>query len=410
MYSGSEKKKQKITNFMRLLSLTQIDMEKVKIEREKFREENKKYGSGVLLWAKEEYPNWMLIVSIFFGGLFDKVIKTFLPGMKKVVDEYFTFLDDVKARNPDLYQEEMKESIELIFEKTIQPMDLLVAKDPFIKNFNRKFSRGLKTLKPQIQNYSEKVSSELASYGKHLKEKSKSLPQKEKIDSISKEFKSKQVNFAKLSDSMAYLKQIGENLKTFLQDIQNISEETSEKIKKFQKESLRDLPKVTKEFKILTDDFKEIYDVTDSSYAYQRLSLIKDVDSFHIKFAKFIARLFYILSHNSRDYTKKKPQIVINPKKYYSDTRNKLKQILKLEMKQKYPKLSEYLLSMFKYNKYRKIEAHEIPKVRISNAIAYFSISGKNEEVEMNLEENATILNTYSFFIKALNIVSNYTP
>ena len=68
--------------------------------------------------------------------------------MKKVVYEYFTFHDDVKARNPDLYQEEMKESNELFFEKTIQPMDLLVAKDPFIKNFNRKFSGGLKTLKP----------------------------------------------------------------------------------------------------------------------------------------------------------------------------------------------------------------------------------------------------------------------
>jgi peptidase E len=77
-------------------------------------------------------------------------------------------------------------------------------------------------------------------------------------------------------------------------------------------------------------------------------------------------------------------------------------------MKQKYPKLSEYLLSMFKYNKYRIIEAHDIPKIRISNGIAYIPVSGTKKEVEMNLEEIKTMLNTYSYFIKALNLVSNY--
>ena len=57
MQSDSEKKKQKITNFMRLLSLTQMDWEKVKIEGEKFQEDYKNHGPDVLLWAKEEYPN-----------------------------------------------------------------------------------------------------------------------------------------------------------------------------------------------------------------------------------------------------------------------------------------------------------------------------------------------------------------
>ena len=52
-------------------------------------------------------------------------------------------------------------------------------------------------------------------------------------------------------------------------------------------------------------------------------------------------------------------------------------------MKQTYPKLSEYLLSMFKYNKYRKIEAHDIPKIRMSNGIAYIPVSGTNKEGEM---------------------------
>lgn len=408
MQSDSEQKNQKIINFMRLLS--KMDKEKVKIEGEKFQEDYKNHGSGALLWAKEEYPNYMLFISIFSGSLLDKVTNTFLPGMKKVVDEYFTFHNDVKSRNPDLYQEEMKESNELVFEKTIQPMDVLVVKDPFIKNFNRKFLGGLKTLKPQMQEYSDKLRFELASYGETLKEKSNSLPQKEEFDSILKGFKSNKGSFTKLNDFVASFKQIGEHLKTFQQDIQNISEETGKKIKELQKESLPDLPKITNEFKILTDDFKEIYDVNDPSWAYQRLSLIKDVDSFHIIFTKFIARLNHILSHDNREYAKKKPQIVINPKRYYSNTRSKLKKILKSEMKQKYPKLSEYLLSMFAYNKYRKIEAHDIPKIRMSNGFAYIPVSGTNKEVEMNLEEIKTILNTYSFFIKALNLVSNYTP
>ena len=110
MQSDSEKKKQKINNFMKILSLSQIDREMVKIEGEIFQEGYKKHGSGVLLWAKEEYPNYMLLISTFIGGIFDKLTNTFLPGMKKVVDEYLTFLNDVKARNPDLFQEEMKES------------------------------------------------------------------------------------------------------------------------------------------------------------------------------------------------------------------------------------------------------------------------------------------------------------
>jgi len=125
MHSNSEKKKQKIANFLRLVS--RIDQEKVKSERVRSQEDFKKHGSVLLLWAKEEYPYSMQLSSVFYGGIFDKLIKTFLPEMKKVVDEYFTLHDDVKTRNPGLYQEEVKESIELVFEKTIQPMDLLVA-------------------------------------------------------------------------------------------------------------------------------------------------------------------------------------------------------------------------------------------------------------------------------------------
>lgn len=406
MQSDTEKKKQKFINLMRLVSLSQIDQENVKIEREKFQEDFKKHGSGLLLWAKEEYPNSMLLSSVFYGGIFDKLINTFLPGMKKVVDEYFTLHNDVKNRNSELYEEELKESNELVFEKTIQPMDLLVAKDPYIKKINRKFSGSLKTLKPQMQDYNDKLLSELTSYKEKIKEQSDTLSQMEDLDSKLKDLKSGKVSLSKLIESAAYLKKVGDQLKSISQDFQNIIKKPVKKIKELHKETLPDLPKLNREFKSIIDDLKETYKVNDPSWAHQRLLLIKDVDSFHIHFTKFIARLLHILGHDNRDYAKNKPQIL--PKKHHPGVRNKLKQILKLEMTHKYPKLSEYLLSMFNYNKYRMIEAHEIPKIRLSNGIAYIPVSGTNNEVEMNLEEIKKILNTYSYFIRALNLVSNY--
>lgn len=137
MQSNSEKTK---IIFKRLLqTITQIDWEKLKIEVENLQEDLKKYNSGTLLWAKEEYPNYMLIISALYGGIYNNLTSTFLPEMKKVVEEYFAFHDDVKVRNPELYQKEIEETNKLVFEHEIQPMDILVAKDAYIKYFNRKF-------------------------------------------------------------------------------------------------------------------------------------------------------------------------------------------------------------------------------------------------------------------------------
>jgi hypothetical protein len=405
MQSDSEKKKKIFENFMRLLFLTQIDREKAKIEGLKFQDDYKKFGSGTLLWAKEEYPNYMIMTSLFTRGSLDKLLKTFLPGMKKIVDEYFTFLNDIETQNPKLYEEEISESNEFVFEKTVQPMDLLVAKDPYMKYVNRKLSGSIKLLKPQMQDYSEKLQSELSAVGEQIKEMTNALPQREEFDSKMRYLMSDKGNLSKLIESIATLKDVGDQLKTFSQEFQNIGVETTKKIKELKEKSLPDLPKVSKEFKNVTNEIKEIIDVNDPSWAYQRLGLIKDVDSFHIIFTKFVARLFHILSHDNRDYTEN--QYIIS-EKYHPQTRNKLKDFLKLEMKQKYPLLAEYLLSMFNYNVYRKIEAHEIPNLRVSEGIAYIPVSGSREEIEMNLEEIRKILNTYSYFIKALGLVGDY--
>lgn len=59
------------------------------------------------------------------------------------------------------------------------------------------------------------------------------------------------------------------------------------------------------------------------------------------------------------------------------------------------------MLEMFKLNKYRIIEAHDNPVVRISNGNAYITKLGTEKEVEMKMTE---IMNTYIFFIKALKL------
>jgi len=403
MQSNSEKNK---IIFKRLLqSITQIDWEKIKIEIKNVQEDFKNHKSGVLLWAEEAYPNYMLLISALFGSAFDSLTSSFLPGMKEVVDEYFNFHDEVKAKNSKLYQEEIEESNKLFFNKTIQPMDILVAKDAYIKNFNRKFSEGLRIYSTQVQDYSEKVRPILTSFGKQIKEKSNLLAREGELDLELKEINLDRDDITSVDDAFG---QLEEQLKTYPKKFQNIikiGKETYEKLLEIQKETLSYVPELNKEFRNLTEDFMEIYSADDPSWVYQRLSLIKDIDSFHIQFTKFITRLFHILSYDNRDYLKK---IVINPKKHYYDTRDKLKKILKREINQRFPKLSDYLLSIFKYNKYRKIEAHQVPIIRISDGIAYIFDSGTNKEVKMNLEEIQTMINTYSYFIKALNLIKNY--
>ncbi|MFX1258159.1 MAG: hypothetical protein ACFFAN_09890 [Promethearchaeota archaeon] len=376
----------------------------MKNQSEKFLEDYKTYGSGILLWATEEYPDWMLFISIFFGFLFYQASGSMLPGMKMVVDEYFAFQDEVKAKKLDLYNEELEKSNKMFFRKTIQPMDLLVAKDPYIKKINKDFIGILNILKPQIQDYSERIRPILTTSTEKLKEKTKELPSKEEFDSILRNIKSNKGSFTELIESLNSFKKVGEYLNKFPQELRKIIEETNRKIKEIQSETLLDIPKLGEGLKTLTRKINGIYDPNDPSWAYIRLGLIKDVDSFHIEFTKFIARLLHILSYNNREYDKKTPQIQIKPKKYYSNTRKILKKILEREMKEKYPKLSEYLLSMFKYNKYRKIEAHENPIVRIEDGVAYFSVKGTDKEVKMNLKETQKIHRTYSYFIKVINL------
>lgn len=125
-------------------------------------------------------------------------------------------------------------------------------------------------------------------------------------------------------------------------------------------------------------------------------------NSFNIKFTKFLNRLFHILSFKNRNY-----KIHYQIGKYYHQERSNLKKFLSLNLKRKCPNLANFLLQYFKYNKFRRLEAHEIPdKIKLSNdkKIAYIPKTGDSPEIQMDVEEIRSVINTYCFFIDAIGI------
>lgn len=369
-------------------AITKVDGERLYFEAIKAQIDLKKYKSGVLLWAKEEYPNCMLIISALYGSIFENRISMFRPGMKKVVDEYFTFLDDIKAKNLENYQEEIKISNELVFKKHIQPMNMLVNQDNYIKKFNRELSEGLNMYSSQVQIYTEKTIPILKN----------SLEQIIEFSFQNRDIEPKNFRFdiekaSTVKDALRQLKSLPNNL----QKLRKIIKEANKKIIKIQKESLSSISELDDKFKNLIENLKE--NIDDNSWVYLRLFQIENIDSFIIHFTKYIARLFHILSHGIKDYP-----IYIRMNHQFVP-RNKLEHILKDEMKMKYPKLSDYLCPLLFYFKdLRNIKAHNFPRVRISDGIAYISRPGIKEDAEMNLKETNRMIDTFSYFIEALGL------
>ena len=290
-----------------------------------------RFKSGALLWIEDKYPNAIRLHPLY-KILFSKL--DFPPNMKEVVDEYYKLLDHCKENCPELYEMEMKESKSLVFEKTIQPMNILVEKNASVKYLNKQLVKQAKIVKK----YQESL----------IKS-----PQK-------------------------------------LQSRDGVIEQ--------------EMKEMLKESAELKEIFGKMYLKDEKAKVYRFLRLIKDIDSFHIIFVKFLERMYFILKRDNRDYENtKKSYIMVNPKVYDPKTRDKLKSFLKQELSQKFPLLSNYSLTIFKYNKFRLLEAHDNPKLTISNGIAFIEKPGTSKVIEMNLEEVGRVIQTYSYFIRALN-------
>ena len=147
---------------------------------------------------------------------------------------------------------------------------------------------------------------------------------------------------------------------------------------------------------------KEAYNKDSTKIIYEYLLLTKDIDSFNVKFTKFLNRMFHIISFNNRNY-----KIHYQIGKYNNQERKKLKNFLSKNLNKNYSYLANFLLECFKYNKFRRMEAHEIPdKIKLSNdrKIAYIPKIGNNPDIEMDINKIKRIIDTYSFFIDAIDI------
>ena len=84
-----------------------------------------------------------------------------------------------------------------------------------------------------------------------------------------------------------------------------------------------------------------------------------------------------------------------------------MKEFLEKELFKIYPKLSDFILSYFEYNEFRKIEAHEIPDgIKFSNDGKYALIprTGNEPDNKMDIILITKVINTYCFFIDSLGI------
>lgn len=336
--------------FFRLSEVSSLTLNK---ELTNFQKDIDKYRSGVLLWVRDCYPNVVLMYSLLGVDLSNLKVG---PNMKEVVDEYYTFIRDVRERNPVLFNMELIES-KSFFGGEMQPIKF-ATKDLLINSLDSRITKIMQILSPQIKKYAEKLIIEI----EHL-------------------FKN------------STLKSIL-NLPIFIT-----------KIKRFQKETMPSLNDISDDVNIIIDDFKRICN-ENTSIAYLELNLIKNIDSFNVNFTKFFARLFSILLLSKGDERiKHESYLLYNPdsRDYNFNTRKNLKIFLDQYMKSRYPKLSNYIRDMFNYNIFRIIESHRNPLVRIAGGFAYFSNPGKND-LYMNLSKIMRVTKTYNFFIDSLGL------
>lgn len=361
-----------------------------------FNEDYSKHRTGVFLWIKEKYPNLLEFLNLISKKRISLEFKV-LDRMGFAVNDYFRFIDEVKNPSRDLYKEEISESKNLVFDKTIRPINILRQKsaliDYLLNDLNKNISSYVDPFKDLIKKYTPGIQKGVESYVEKFKP-----VLGERFELVSKLFKgeiTQEQLDSTIQEQDKFLEKIGDEFK---QKSKILTNKIEEEKKQIQSETDPLLDKV----KVITTLFKEAYAQDPTKLIYEYLLLTKDIDSFNIKFTKFLNRLFHILSFKNRNY-KNYYQVG----KYHHQERNNLKKFLSLSLKRKYPNLANFLLQCFKYNKFRRLEAHEIPdKIKLlnDNKIAYIPKTGDSPDIQMDIEEIRRVINTYCFFIDAIGI------
>lgn len=371
-------------------AIKDVDGKRLLLEVLKLDYDLKKYSSGVLLWANDEYPNCMLIFSALFGNLFKNRTSKFQPNMKRTVEDYFKFIEDVNNKNPKDYHDEFNVS-KLVLSK--QPLQMLVSQDKYLKKFYKELLEGLDIYSSQVKDYTVKTIPVLITFTRDIK---RFLLQNSNIELNEKYFDFDLEKIETIKDLEQQIKTIPKT--EVLKFVFKLLKKAKNEIRKIQKESLSSIPEVDESFKRLIEALMK--DIDEVSWVEIRLKQIEKIDAFIIHFNKYIARLFYILSRNSKDYYP--VYIRLNQK---SEPRSELISILDEDMREKYPHLSQYLYSMLYYFRdLRHFEAHNDPIVKIYDGVVYVVRPESGEKVEINIPEIVQEIYTYSHFIEALGL------
>lgn len=374
----------------------------LKYEFNEYKKDYTKYKTGIFLWFDEKYPILLEFAKLLMKSDVFAQIPVF-NGTKEVIDEYFEFINRVRVQQQKLFEEELNDSKTLFFDKTIQPIKMLSKKNALIDfitsealaNFNNIFPSVNEELQKNITKFSEYFNSYikevLPSITKNLDAFSKRL-----MNQISEEQYQQLINEEqkKIEDVKLKFEIINQK---FIEEIQKQKEENKDE---------RDI--YLKKMEDLKYLILKAYVRNPSKIIYDYITLLKDIDSYNIQFTKFLRRLYHILIHGNRDYKNiTKCYYLVKPKKYDNQTRNNLKKFLKKDLSNIFPNLSNFLLNCFKYNKFRILEAHEIPdKIKISkdSKYAYIPQIGNKQDLKMDINDIVKFINTFCFFIDALRI------
>lgn len=371
-------------------AINEVDDKRLLLEALKLDHDLKKYKSGVLLWVNDEYPNCMLIFTALFGDLIKNRTSKFQPNMKRTVEDYFKFIEDVNIKNIKYYHDELNSS-KLVLSK--QPLQMLVNQDKYLKKFYKELLKGLDIYSSQVEDYTVKTIPVLITFTRDIK---RFILQNSDIELNEKGYDFDWEKIETVEDLNQQIKTIPKT--KFLKFIFNLLKKAKNEIRKIQKESLSSIPEVDESFKKLIEDLMK--DIDDVSWVEIRLKQIEKIDAFIIHFNKYIARLMYILFHGSKDYLP--VYIRLNQK---SEPRSELVPILDEKMRDKYPDLSQYLSSLLYYfSDLRHFEAHNDPIVRRYDGVVYIVRPESGEEEEIKISEIVQEIYTFSHFIEALSL------
>ena len=332
-------------------------------ESEVYRLDYEKHKTGVFLWWNEEYPTLIK----FLNFLSKKQVNFQFPcyeNMKLVVKDYYSLINNVKNLNSTLFNEELMESIELVFKKNINPINILQKKDPFIKLINYELKAYIKKTIPNLNDYFKQISPEFKKYMDLIISLVKGQISSH-ISNLIKGFRGEM----KPQDLLNKMNKENEHFLELTNKHSEIFESLMNKIQKDTKVSKKDILLYSEELETSNKLMKKKIFQDHDIQIRNSIMLIKDIDSFNMHFCRFINRLFHILTKNNRNY-KNNPSCYFNikPKPYNPKARGNLKQFISAQLKTNFPSLTVFLLKGFNFNEIRKLEAHEIPdKLKLSD-------------------------------------------